>query len=103
MNIKKKKQNNYTGKFILAFLVLGLLASACFYMFQVNSIASGGFKISEIDKKIIKTEKDIEGLKLESSKLQSITILKAASEKFGMARTAHPEFLRLEGGVALNK
>lgn len=96
MKTKKIIENS-----ILSLIIGCSLLMVGMYVFQVNNFAVSGFKLSDLDQKIILMEKEIESLEEQTLKLQSIDSLEKESQRMGMIETSSPEFLDLKREMAL--
>jgi len=99
---RKVGQKNKKIENLILSLVIGCaLFMVGLYVFQVNNLAASGFKLSELDQKIIFLEKEIENLRAQTLKSQSIDSLEKESQKLGMVHISSPEFLDLKKEMAL--
>jgi len=92
---EEKSQKIKTKKLLVLVLLFIILLSGFFYILQVNSMATKGYKITALKKQINDLEDKNKVLQINISDLKSINILQLKSESFGMMKAQAIEYLAL--------
>lgn len=91
----EKLQKTKTKKLLVMLLAFAVLISGLFYVLQVNSIATKGYKIAALKKQINDLGNKNKILQISISDLKSINALQLKSESFGMIKAQSVDYLAL--------
>ena len=84
-----------------AALMLAIFIAGAFYLYQVNSIATKGYEVKDIERKIQESEKEINKLKIMEVELKSMYNIEKATEKMNLITTSDVSYLEVDGPVAM--
>ena len=86
---------------LAAALMLAIFIAGAFYLYQVNSIATKGYEVKDIEKKIQESEKEINKLKIMEVELKSMYNIEKATEEMNLITTSGISYLEVDGPVAM--
>ncbi len=72
-----------------------------FYLYQVNSVASAGFQLQNIQNKIQEYQKEGNDLEIQSTELQSTYNIEKSAKNLNLVNTANVSYIELDGPVAM--
>lgn len=85
---------------IMIFCVIMFLAGIV-YLYQVNSLATKGFEIKEIENKIQEAEKEYKQLQIKEIELRSMNNIEKATEDLNLVNSADITYLEMPGPMAM--
>jgi len=86
----------------LMFLAIaGILAAGFFYLYQVNSIATKGYELKDLENKIQEAQKDINKLKIREVELKSMYNIEKATEDLNLITSLNITYLDAKSPVAM--
>ena len=91
----KEAKGGHRAFFLLFLMGLISLASVA-YIFQVNKIATAGYKIKQKEQQLNKLKEENENLKIRVAQLSSITRLEEEKNKAEMRKPQEVGFLEIE-------
>jgi hypothetical protein len=97
---------NYQSKNRNKLLILGVLifCSGMLYLWQINGLATTGYKIKELENKAASLKSDNKHLQLEITRLRSTSRLEQKVAELKMVTVAKVEYLQANGStVAMNR
>jgi hypothetical protein len=106
-NFKQTKTGTYSKKIPaiknLNLWIFGFIAClGLAYLIQVNSLATQGYKIKDLEKKVVELKHSKSDLELEALALQSVGNIKLKMDEMGMVALNKEEFLNAKP-VAVNR
>ncbi|MCX6740529.1 MAG: hypothetical protein NTZ49_04860 [Candidatus Parcubacteria bacterium] len=86
-------------------LVLGILVFVCgiFYLWQINSLATKGYQIKELEEKVSDLKDNNKKLQVQITELRSVSRINEEVKRLNMQEVARIEYLSANGSVALNR
>lgn len=97
-----QKGGNYSGLAVVGFVLAGVaFLAGVLYLYQVNSIATQGYEVREIENKIQESEKDISKLKIKEVELKSMYNIEKAIESLNLVTSSEISYLDITGPVAM--
>ncbi|MEK7598477.1 MAG: hypothetical protein AAB487_01960 [Patescibacteria group bacterium] len=81
--------------------IAGILAAGIFYLYQVNSIATKGYELRELEGKVQESEKDINKLKIREVELKSMYNIEKATEDLNLVTSLNITYLDAKRPVAM--
>ncbi|MCX6763839.1 MAG: hypothetical protein NTZ97_03875 [Candidatus Moranbacteria bacterium] len=87
-----------TGTFFLISLILLL---GIFYLYEVNSIATQGFEVKDIEGKIQELDKESQKLKIREVELKSMNSIERALEEFNLVSSQEVSYVEVPGPMAM--
>ncbi|PIY97261.1 MAG: hypothetical protein COY66_00480 [Candidatus Kerfeldbacteria bacterium CG_4_10_14_0_8_um_filter_42_10] len=93
------------GAISIRIVIFGLIIMVgLVYLIQTNQVSTGGFEIKELNKKVEQLQKDNKKLELETTKLQSLKTIKAATENMDLVSVSKIDYITLPpSAVALSE
>ncbi len=95
---KPEKTSKITWSFLLVSLVC---ASGVFYIFQVNSSATQGYKIQALEKQVQELRDNNEKLKIREAELRSMYNIEEKTKNLNMTAPKDVSYMMLPGDVAM--
>lgn len=92
---EKISQKNKATRLLAIVLVACIILALFIYIFQVNSLASKGYKINGLKKKIEQLEDENKTLRINISNLKSINSLQTKTKDFNMVEAENIEYVIL--------
>lgn len=92
---EKISQKNKARRLLAIVLVACIVLALFIYIFQVNSLASKGYKINGLKKKVEQLEDENKNLRIEISNLKSVNALEAKTKDFNMVKAQDIEYVIL--------
>ena len=86
-------------KFFGGLILFLIIFTTLFYIISVNSIATKGFKIEELEKRVSQLKVENKKLELETTSLQSIGNAEEIVKKLGLVKVSSVEYLKTGEGV----
>ncbi|MFC1598344.1 hypothetical protein ACFL2M_02305 [Patescibacteria group bacterium] len=107
---KKKNQNN-SGRFgealamldttkVRVILIVLIAIMAVSYLWLVNSSATLGFRLSDLDSQVLALESNYQKLELEQTALRSLEHIQEQGESMNMVATGRVDYLHGDSTVA---
>jgi hypothetical protein len=91
-----------TGRITWSFLLVCLICAAgVFYIFQVNNIATQGYKIQALEKQAQELRDSNEKLKIREAELRSMYNIEERTKGLNMTTPKDVSYLTLPGNVAM--
>jgi cell shape-determining protein MreC len=91
-----------SGLSVVGFVLLGLLLSASsLYLFQVNSLATKGYELRDVENKIQNSEKEINELKIEEVELKSMYNMEKATKDLNLVSSSEVSYIDIAGPMAM--
>jgi len=88
--------------YISIFLLCLIFSLSCFYIFNITSHSTTGFKFSEYEEKIEELKLVQQNLKEQARTYENLDYLRQRSDSLGLAQVAEVDYLEIEhSGVAL--
>lgn len=84
-------ENLLSGKKMLAFLAVIILASS--YIYQINSLAVLGYEFKKLEKEHINIQKEVAQLKINSEKMKSAVNLQDRTKELSMIQSQKINYL----------
>ena len=92
----------YPGVTILGFVLAALIfLVGALYLYQVNSIATKGYELKEVENKIQESEKEINKLKIKEVELKSMYNIEKSTEDMDLVVSSDVSYLDMPGPVAM--
>jgi len=86
----------------LGFIFLAaIFLSGIFYLYQVNSLATQGFEIKDIEKNIQAIEKENKQLQIKEIELRSMNNIEKATEELNLVNSSNVTYIEVAGPVAM--
>jgi hypothetical protein len=82
-------------------LAIIIFLTGAFYLYQVNSLATQGFEIKEIETQIQAAEKEGKQLKIKEVELRSMNNIEKATEELNLVNSADITYLEMAGPMAM--
>jgi hypothetical protein len=82
-------------------LTAGLAISGILYLYQVNTIATKGFEVKEIEQQIKEAEKESNRLKIREVELKSMYNIEKATENMNLIKATSVSYVEMAGPVAM--
>lgn len=82
-------------------LAIIIFLTGAFYLYQVNSLATQGFEIKEIETQIQAAEKESKQLKIKEVELRSMNNIEKATEELNLVNSAEVTYLEMAGPMAM--
>ncbi|MFC1622506.1 hypothetical protein ACFL1Y_00730 [Patescibacteria group bacterium] len=102
MKLKTTRKARNTCFYLSIFLVCSIFFIATFYVFNITSSATAGFKISEQKKKVTELKLQNENLKEKANNLGDLKNLQEKADILGLIKISSVEYLDLsDTGVAM--
>lgn len=90
------------GRLTLNFLLVVLICVlGVFYIFEVNNLATKGYEIRGLEKKIQELKENNEKLRIREAELKSMYNIEQSSKNFNMTAPKDVSYLSLPGDVAM--
>jgi len=90
------------GPLTLNFLLVVLICAAgVFYIFEVNDVATRGFKIKELEKRVQELEDSNAKLKIREAELRSMYNIEEKTKDLNMVAPGNISYMALPGNVAM--
>jgi len=101
---KQKRTNRqaeglWTGK--IFWLGLALIFVFCYYLFNVNNLATAGYQIKDLEKEIKKVKSNHDQLKIKLSEVRSIELLTQEAGQKKMIKPDRVDYLSLSAAESL--
>lgn len=97
-----KNQPLKIGRVTLNFLLVVLICVlGVFYIFEVNNLATKGYEIRELEKKVQDLKDKNEKLKIREAELRSIYNIESKMEELNMTVPKDVSYFTLPGNVAM--
>lgn len=99
------RKNRLSAKFFISklggvFLAILIIFSFVSYLIQVNSLATKGYQIKELEKQLNELMAEKADLELETLSLQSLSAVKDRINDLGMVASGQAEYLSIAAPVA---
>jgi cell division protein FtsL len=99
-NIKKNPMR--MGRATLNFLLVVLICTAgVFYIFEVNNVATQGYKIKELEQKMQNLKDSNEKLKIREAELRSMYNIEEKTKQLDMTAPQNVSYMSLPGNTAM--
>jgi len=86
----------------LAFVLIAVIfICGAFYLFQVNSIATRGFEVRELEKKIQELGKENKKMEIQEVELRSMYNIEKASKELNLVDSREVTYIEIKGPVAM--
>lgn len=92
------KMGRVTLSFVLATLIS---AMGIFYIFEVNNLATKGYEIRDLEKKLERLKKENEMLGIQAAELKSMYKIEEKTKELNMVVPKNVTYLNLPGDVAM--
>lgn len=90
------------GATIATLLVVGgVVFSGALYLYQVNSLATKGFELREVEKKIQQFEQEGNRLKIQEVELKSMYNIEKSAGDMNLVKTGAVSYVDMAGPVAM--
>ncbi|HLM84306.1 MAG TPA: hypothetical protein VK254_03810 [Candidatus Bathyarchaeia archaeon] len=97
-----KKNPAKAGKIAWSFLLVILICvSGVFYIFEVNNVATQGFKIRELEKQVQDLKNSNGNLKIKEAQLRSMYNIEERTKDLDMTAPKDVSYMMLPGNVAM--
>ena len=97
-----QKESDYPGLAVVGFVLIGVaFLAGALYLYQVNSIATKGYELREIENKIQESEKEINKLKIKEVELKSMYNIEKATEGLNLVTASEISYLDITGPMAM--
>jgi len=97
-----ERQPIRVGPLTLNFLLVVLICAAgVFYIFEVNDVATRGYKIKELEKRAQDLESNNEKLKIREAELRSMYNIEERTKNLNMVAPGNISYITLPGNVAM--
>lgn len=98
----RSKEEKLSGLSAIGFVLLGLLLSASsLYLYQVNSLATKGYELRDVENKIQASEKEIHELKIEEVELKSMYNMEKATKDLNLVSSSEASYIDIAGPMAM--
>lgn len=81
--------------------LLSIFLSGLVYLYQVNSLATQGFEMKEIEKDIQAIEKENKQLQIKEIELRSMNNIEKATEELNLVNSTNVTYIEVAGPVAM--
>lgn len=78
-----------------------IILSGIGYLYQVNFLATQGFEMKEIEKKIQDVEKENKQLQIREIELRSMSNIEKATEELNLVNSSNVTYIEVAGSVAM--
>jgi len=95
------QQINSRGIFIFLFTITALCG--LIYLWQINGLATKGYKIKDLEEKVSQIKDQNKKLELEVTELRSSARIAAKLKELNLVEVARVEYLTDSGSVAINR
>jgi hypothetical protein len=95
---KEKGTRKNSSTIILAFLII---IAGSFYLYQVNDLATKGFEIRDIEKKIQDLQKDGKQMQIREVELRSMYNIEKSTQDLDLVNSSNITYLEINGPVAM--
>lgn len=86
----------------LTFFVISLfLLSGFFYLYQVNGLATKGFKIKEAENKIKELKKEGKKLEIRETELRSMYTIEKETQDLNLVNSSNVSYVEINGPIAM--
>ena len=90
------------GRVTLNFLLVVLICTAgVFYIFEVNNVATQGYQIKDLEKKVQDLKNSNENLKIREAELRSMYNIEEKTKDLNMTAPKDVSYISLPGDVAM--
>jgi len=97
-----QKKGSYPGLAVVGFVLIGVaFLAGALYLYQVNSIATKGYELREIENKIQESEKEVNKLKIKEVELKSMYNIEKATEGLNLVTASEISYLDIAGPMAM--
>jgi len=97
-----QKEENYSGLAIASFVLIAMVfLTGALYLYQVNSIATKGYALKDMENKIQEAEKEVNKLKIKEVELRSMYNIEKATEGLDLVSSSEISYLDIAGPVAM--
>jgi cell division protein FtsL len=92
----------HSGLSVIGFILIGLLLFASsLYLYQVNSLATKGYELRDVENKIQDSEKEINKLKIEEVELKSMYNIEKATKDLNLVSSSEVSYIDIAGPMAM--
>lgn len=95
---KQPKESRLTFSFLFVVLICAL---GVFYIFEVNNVATQGYQIQSLEKKVQDLKDTNEKLKIREAELRSMYNIEEKTKELNMSAPANVSYMQLPGNVAM--
>jgi len=82
-------------------MVLSIVVSSAFYLFQVNDLAVKGYAIRELENKISELEKANKQMQIREMELRSMYVIEKSAKEFNLVSPVNVSYLETKSTVAI--
>ncbi|MDQ1283673.1 MAG: hypothetical protein QG620_21 [Patescibacteria group bacterium] len=98
-NFSGSSQVSFTG--YAFFLLLSVVASGIFYLYQVNDLATKGYEIKESEIRIQNLERENKKMQIREVELRSMYNIENAAMDLDLVSSSKTDYLEADGPVAM--
>jgi len=82
-------------------MVLFIVFSSAFYLFQVNDLAVKGYDIRELENRIVELEKENKQMRIREMELRSMYVIEKSVKDFNLVSPVNVSYLEINNAVAI--
>lgn len=82
-------------------LAIALIALGAFYLYQVNTIATKGYEIKEVESRIQELQKENQKLEIREVELKSMYNIEKSMDNLNLVSSPNVSYIELDGPVAM--
>jgi hypothetical protein len=82
-------------------VVIGIFFSGGFYLYQVNDIATKGYEIRDLEKRIQDLNKESKKMEIKEVELKSMYNIEKASQDLNLVNSGEVSYIEINGPVAM--
>lgn len=95
---KEKRDHGNRPVIVLAFLII---MAGSFYLYQVNDLATKGFEVRDLEKRIQSLEKEEKQMQIREVELRSMYNIEKSTEDLNLVNPSNITYLEINGPVAM--
>ena len=100
--VANKKGSVHVGLASAGFLVILFVICTCaFYLFQVNDLAVKGYDVRKLENRISELEKENKQMQIREMELMSMYVIEKSAESFNLVSPTNVTYLEINNTVAL--
>ena len=82
-------------------IILAIVISSAFYLFQVNDLAVKGYDVRELENQISELEKENKQMQIREMELRSMYVIERSAQDFNLVSPVNVSYLEIKSAVAI--